>query len=126
VAAADSERYSYAEYCGYLFALWDQLGLGDKVIMVLHDWGSAMGLDWANRNRSRVQGLVYMEAIVTPLTLRVLRAMEINGNQSEGPPAPSQPHKALLLLGFAAALQHFELCVLTVTGPSSCGSRDRN
>jgi haloalkane dehalogenase len=62
------ERYSYAEHCSYLFALWDQLGLGHKVIMVLHDWGSAMGFDWANRNRRRVQGLVYMEAIVTPLT----------------------------------------------------------
>jgi haloalkane dehalogenase len=42
--------------------------LGDKVIMVVHDWGSAMGFDWANRKRTRVQGLVYMEAIVTPLT----------------------------------------------------------
>ena len=62
------ERYTYAEQCSYLFALWDQIGLGDKVIMVLHDWGSAMGFDWANRNRGRVQGIVYMEAIVTPLT----------------------------------------------------------
>ena len=61
------ERYTYAEQCSYLFALWDQIGLGDRVIMVLHDWGSAMGFDWANRNRERVQGIVYMEAIVTPL-----------------------------------------------------------
>jgi haloalkane dehalogenase len=36
--------------------------------MVLHDWGSALGFEWSNRNRSRVQGIVYMEAIVTPLT----------------------------------------------------------
>jgi haloalkane dehalogenase len=62
------ERYTYAEQRDYLFALWDQIGLGDKVIMVLHDWGSAMGFDWSNRNRGRVQGIVYMEAIVTPLT----------------------------------------------------------
>jgi haloalkane dehalogenase len=62
------ERYTYAEQCSYLFALWDQLGLGDRVIMVVHDWGSAMGFDWANRNRDRMQGIVYMEAIVTPLT----------------------------------------------------------
>jgi haloalkane dehalogenase len=45
-----------------------QIGLGDKIIMVLHDWGSALGFDWAMRNRDRVQGIVYMEAIVTPLT----------------------------------------------------------
>src|SRR5262249_41091144 len=62
------ERYTYAEQCSYLFALWEQLALGDNIIMVLHDWGSAMGLDWANRNRCRVQGIAYMEAIVTPLT----------------------------------------------------------
>src|SRR5260370_12654852 len=36
--------------------------------MVLHDWGSAMGFDWANGDRERIQGIVYMEAIVTPLT----------------------------------------------------------
>jgi len=61
------QRYTYDEHCSYLFALWDQMDLGDKIIMVLHDWGSAMGFDWANRNRDRVQGIVYMEAIVTPL-----------------------------------------------------------
>jgi haloalkane dehalogenase len=60
--------YTYAEQCSYLFALWDQLGLGDRVIMVVHDWGSALGFDWANRNRDRIQGIAYMEAIVTPLT----------------------------------------------------------
>jgi len=62
-------RYTYDDHCDYLFALWDQMGLGDKVIMVLHDWGSAMGFDWAHRHHERVQGIVYMEAIVTPLTL---------------------------------------------------------
>jgi haloalkane dehalogenase len=62
------QRYTYAEQCAYLFALWEELDLGGKIIMVLHDWGSAMGFDWANRNRGRVAGIVYMEAIVTPLT----------------------------------------------------------
>jgi haloalkane dehalogenase len=62
------QRYTYSEQCGYLFALWEELNLGDKIIMVLHDWGSVMGFDWANRNRSRVAGIVYMEAIVMPLT----------------------------------------------------------
>jgi haloalkane dehalogenase len=61
-------RYTYAEHHDYLFALWDQLNLGDKIIMVLHDWGSALGFDWACRNPDRVKGIAYMEAIVTPLT----------------------------------------------------------
>jgi haloalkane dehalogenase len=62
------EHYSYAEQRSYLFALWDQIGLGNKVILVLHDWGSALGFEWANGHRDRVQGIAYMEAIVTPLT----------------------------------------------------------
>ncbi len=62
------DRYTYAEQRDFLFALWDQLGLGDRVVLVLHDWGSALGFDWANRHRDRVQGIAYMEAIVTPVT----------------------------------------------------------
>jgi haloalkane dehalogenase len=61
------DRYHYAEQRDYLFALWDELDLGDRVVLVLHDWGSALGFDWANQHRDRVQGIAYMEAITTPL-----------------------------------------------------------
>jgi haloalkane dehalogenase len=61
------DRYHYAEQRDYLFALWDQLELGDRVILVLHDWGSALGFDWANRHRDRVAGIAYMEAIAMPI-----------------------------------------------------------
>jgi haloalkane dehalogenase len=60
-------RYTYAEQRRYLWALWDKLGLGDGIVLVLHDWGSALGFEWARRNADRIAGLVYMEAIVTPL-----------------------------------------------------------
>jgi haloalkane dehalogenase len=50
-----------------LFALWDELDLGGSVILVVHDWGSALGFEWAQRHRERVAGIVYMEALVTPL-----------------------------------------------------------
>src|ERR1700742_3449237 len=62
------DRYHYAEQREYLFALWDALDLGDRVMLVLHDWGSALGFDWANRHRDRVAGIAFMEAIVTPMT----------------------------------------------------------
>jgi len=62
------DRYNYAEQREFLFALWDALDLGDRVVLVLHDWGSALGFDWANQHRDRVQGIAYMEAIVTPMT----------------------------------------------------------
>lgn len=61
-------RYTYAEQRDYLFALWDQLALGSNVVLVLHDWGSALGFEWARKNSDRVAGIAYMEAIVTPVT----------------------------------------------------------
>ncbi len=62
------DRYTYAEQRDYLFALWDKLALGSNIILVLHDWGSALGFEWARRNADRVAGIAYMEAIVTPVT----------------------------------------------------------
>jgi haloalkane dehalogenase len=62
------DSYRFVEHREYLDGLLDQLDLGDKVTLVIHDWGSALGFDWANRHRDRVAGIVYMEAIVRPLT----------------------------------------------------------
>jgi len=39
----------------------------EPVLLVLHDWGSALGFDWANRYRHRVRGIAYMEGIVRPI-----------------------------------------------------------
>lgn len=62
------DSYRFDEHSRYLDALWSALGLGERVVLVLHDWGSALGFDWANRHRDRIQGIAYMESIVTPLT----------------------------------------------------------
>jgi haloalkane dehalogenase len=62
------DRYGYQEQREFLFGLWDKLDLGNDVILVIHDWGSALGFDWARQNPKRVKGIVYMEAIVKPLT----------------------------------------------------------
>jgi haloalkane dehalogenase len=61
------DRYTYLEQRDYLFALWEQLGIGGNVIFVIHDWGSALGFDWANRNKDKVAGIAYMEAVVRPM-----------------------------------------------------------
>jgi haloalkane dehalogenase len=61
------DRYHYAEQRDYLFGLWDALDLGDRVILVLHDWGSVLGFDWANQHRDRVAGIAYLEAIAMPI-----------------------------------------------------------
>jgi haloalkane dehalogenase len=72
---SDPNRYTYAEHRAYLYKVWEEIGLGSKVIFVLHDWGSVLGFEWANRHRERVQGVAYMEAIVTPLLWATGRRM---------------------------------------------------
>lgn len=62
------ERYRFVEHREYLDALLEQLDLGDRVTLVIHDWGSALGFDWARRHPDRVKGIAYMEAIVRPLS----------------------------------------------------------
>jgi len=62
------ERYTFVEHRGYFDAALEALGVTDRVTLVIHDWGSALGFDWANRNRDKVLGICYMEAIVQPMS----------------------------------------------------------
>ena len=52
----------------HLDAAFTALDIQDRVTLVLHDWGSALGFDWAARHPDRVAGIAYMEAIVQPLS----------------------------------------------------------
>ena len=61
-------RYTFGEHRDYLDELLYQLDVTDKVVFVVHDWGSALGFDWCCRHEEAVQGIAYMEAIVKPLT----------------------------------------------------------
>jgi len=58
--------YRFVEHRRYLDALLEALGVRERVTFVVHDWGSALGFDWANRHRDAVKGIAYMEAIVGP------------------------------------------------------------
>ena len=62
------DSYRFVEHRDYLDALLDHLGVDENVTLVLHDWGSALGFDWANRHRTAVKGIVYMEAVVKTLS----------------------------------------------------------
>jgi haloalkane dehalogenase len=61
------DRYSFVEHRRYFDAALDALGISENVRLVVHDWGSALGFDWANRHRHRVTGICYMEGIVCPI-----------------------------------------------------------
>jgi haloalkane dehalogenase len=66
--ADDQRRYTFIRHREFLDALLDQLGVTHDVTLVLHDWGSALGFDWARRHPDRVRAIAYMEAFVTPLS----------------------------------------------------------
>lgn len=61
------DRYSFVEHREYFDAALEALGITDNVTLVVHDWGSALGFDWANRHARRVKGICYMEGIVCPV-----------------------------------------------------------
>ena len=75
IGMGDSEKldasgpgsYTFAEHRLYLNELLNQLNVTNNVVLVIHDWGSALGFDWANRNQEATQGIAYMEAIVRPM-----------------------------------------------------------
>ncbi len=58
--------YTFAEHRRYLDGVLEALGVTQDVTLVLHDWGSGLGFDWANRHRETVTGICYMEAICGP------------------------------------------------------------
>ncbi|MCX6044753.1 MAG: haloalkane dehalogenase [Chloroflexi bacterium] len=68
--ASGPDAYTFVEHRRYLDALLDALGVRERVTFVVHDWGSALGFDWAKRHPTGVKGIAYMEAIVKPSTWR--------------------------------------------------------
>ena len=65
---AGPDTYRFTTHRDYLWAFIDAVvGTEQPVTLVLHDWGSALGFDWANRHRDRVRGIAYMEGIVRPI-----------------------------------------------------------
>ncbi|OGL01044.1 MAG: haloalkane dehalogenase [Candidatus Rokubacteria bacterium RIFCSPHIGHO2_12_FULL_73_22] len=65
---APAGAYRFADHARYLDAWFEALGLARNVVLVVHDWGSALGFHWARRHPERVRGIAYMEAIVRPVT----------------------------------------------------------
>jgi len=65
--APGRDSYRFVEHRRYLDALLEALDVRERVVLVIHDWGSALGFDWAQRHPSAVKGIAYMEAIVAPV-----------------------------------------------------------
>lgn len=69
IGFGDSEQpdidYSYADQADHLHALLDELDLEDAVL-VIHDWGSALGWHYARTRPERVSAIAFMEAMAPP------------------------------------------------------------
>ncbi|WP_395110897.1 haloalkane dehalogenase [Actinomadura sp. SCN-SB] len=59
--------YRFGDHARYLDAWFDRLEL-DEVVLVGHDWGGALGFDWATRNPGRVRGVAFFETIVKEMS----------------------------------------------------------
>ncbi len=59
-------KYTYDDQARHLHGLLDSLDLQD-VVLVLHDWGGALGFDWAMQNPDRVSAIAFMETVAPPV-----------------------------------------------------------
>ena len=95
VGMGDSPRpeieYTFDDHARHLDEWFDALAL-DDVVLIGHDWGGALAADWASRHPSRVRGLAFTEAVLTPMTW------------AEFPPAGAELFRAIKTSGeFPAA-----------------------
>jgi haloalkane dehalogenase len=68
LASPGPDTYRYTTHREYLWAFIDSvIGATDSPILVVHDWGSALGFEWANQHRNRIRAIAYMEGIVRPI-----------------------------------------------------------
>jgi haloalkane dehalogenase len=71
-AGAEPDRYRLAGHARYLDAFVDEVVGTQPLTLVLHDWGGALGFDWAYRHQQRVRAIAYMETFVAPLSVEDL------------------------------------------------------
>lgn len=60
--------YTFLEHYNYLSEFIEKVVPEEKITLVIHDWGSALGFHWAYNNPERIKGIVYMEALVRPIS----------------------------------------------------------
>lgn len=61
-----ANAYRFVDHAGYLDAWFEALNLTSNIILVVHDWGSALGFHRAARFPSQIRAMAYMEAIAMP------------------------------------------------------------
>ena len=63
----EPDSYSFATHSAYFEAALEALGVTQNAVLVIHDWGSALGFHYTANHSERVAAICYMEGIVTPI-----------------------------------------------------------
>lgn len=58
--------YRFEDHARYLDAWFEAAGVTENAVVVVHDWGSALGFHWAHRHADRIKGIVHFESITAP------------------------------------------------------------
>ncbi len=58
--------YTYMDHRAYVWGFIEAMELED-IVLVIHDWGSALGFDYAYNHQDNVQAIAFMEALVAPI-----------------------------------------------------------
>lgn len=61
-------RYRLIEHRRFVAAVLAGLGVLERVILVGHDWGGVLAMDWARQHPSGVRGIAYLETLVAPVS----------------------------------------------------------
>jgi haloalkane dehalogenase len=61
--------YKFSTHRDYIFDMLEAIGVNERVTLVIHDWGSGIGLSYAQKFPERVRGIAFMEAILSPSSL---------------------------------------------------------
>jgi haloalkane dehalogenase len=59
--------YRFVDHAKYLDAFIEKLNL-KNITLVIHDWGSALGFNYAMHHKDNVDGIAFTEAFLMPLT----------------------------------------------------------
>ncbi len=69
IGMGDSDKpdidYTFADHAAYLDGFIETLGLQD-ITLVIHDWGSVLGMRYARLNEDNVKAVAFMEAGIPP------------------------------------------------------------
>ena len=63
-----NNTYSYHIQKQYFDKCLEELEIKENITFVIHDWGSALGFNWAYEHQESVKGICYMEAIVKKIS----------------------------------------------------------